>query len=151
MNDYLEGMKVFKKEILNNKDHYLSLQEQQGLYIRIKLWKEGEKIKIDVSNNVQITAIEERRMMNKIKMGKQYHALEDALNEAIDDMEGSGLGLIILVLMLKKMGIRNEKIKIDKTEEETSIGVEIPVKGKITKVLSISDTAQNSLDQSKQK
>ena len=128
MEDYLKGMKTFKSELLDNKDYYLALQEREGLYIQLRLWKEGESVKIEVSNNVRIAVIEEKRMMNKIEMGMQYKALEKAVSEAIDDMEGSGLGLIILVLMMKKMGTSADQIRIEKSENETKIGVEIPAK-----------------------
>ena len=124
--DYLEGMKTFKIDLLENKDHYLALQKKRGLYIRLKLWKEEERIKIEVSNNSRITTVEEKRMVNKITMGKQYKALESLMmSEAIDDTEGSGLGLIVLVLMMNKLGTSAEKIKIVKGENETKIRVEI--------------------------
>ena len=126
--DYERGMKSFKSEIFGNKKHYLALQEKEGLYIRLKLWKENNVIKIEVSNNVLITAYEEKRMLDKLEMGKQYSSLEDALTQAVDDSEGGGLGLIILVLMMKKMGVNREQIWIQKTESETKIGVEIPIK-----------------------
>ena len=125
--DYLLGMKTFKADIFENKKHYLSLQEKQGLYIRLKLWKEDNAIKIEVSNNVKITAYEESRMKNKLEIGKKYGSLEDALMEAVDDIEGAGLGLIILVLMVKKIGVDQERIWVKKEEGETKIGVEIPV------------------------
>jgi hypothetical protein len=126
--DYLEGMKSFKTDIVEKKDYYLTLQEKHGLYIQLKLWKEKKKIKIEVTNNARITMIEEKRMMDKIEMGKQYKALEKVIADTIDDMEGSGLGLIILVLMMRKMGTKAEQIKIEKGENETKIGVAIPVR-----------------------
>jgi len=127
IDDYREGMKTFKAEMQENKEHLLALQEEKGLYIQIKFWKKNKTIIIEVSNNTQITALEEKRMINKIKMGKQYQSLEDAMNEVIDDVEGSGLGLIILVLMMKKMGLKKKLIKIQKGEKVTNIGVELPV------------------------
>ena len=132
MEDYHEGMKTFKEDILENNEHYLTLQKKQGLYIRLKLWKEGEKIYLEVSNNTRIATMEEKRMIDKITMGKQYKALENLMmaTEALDDLEGSGLGLIILVLMMKKIGTTAEKIKIVKGDNETKIRVEIPINNK---------------------
>ena len=52
--------------------------------------------------------------MNKIKTGEKYANLEDVMSETVDDMEGSGLGLIILILMMKKMGVGEDKRKVQK-------------------------------------
>ena len=125
--DYQLGMKTFKNDIFENRKYYLALQEKEGLFIKLKLWKEEGTIKIEVSNNCRLTVYEETRMKDKLEMGRQYGSLEDALIEAADDTEGGGLGLIILVLMIKKMGVTQERIWVEKGEGETKIGVEIPV------------------------
>ena len=125
--DYLLGMKTFKTDMMENKKYYIALQEKKDLYMRLKLWKEENVIKIEVSNNVRLTTFEENRMKDKLEKGKCYGSLETALVETVDDTEGAGLGLIILVLMMKKMGIDNEQLWIEKGESETRIGVTIPI------------------------
>ena len=125
--DYLQGMKTFKMDMLQNRKYYMTMQEKLRLYMRVKLWKENNAIKIEVSNNSRITTFEESRMQDKLEKGKQYVSLEDALVEAVDDIEGAGLGFIILILMMKKMGIDREQLWIEKGDSETRIGVNIPL------------------------
>jgi hypothetical protein len=146
--DYEEGMKTFKSDLLEKNEYYLSLQRKLKLYIKLKLWKKGEKIKIEVSNNARITAMEEERMISKIKIGKQYKALENIMTatDAIDDIEGSGLGLIILVLMMKKMGTAAEKIKIVKEDNETTIRVEMPISNYIKQKMKDAEEAEEILE-----
>jgi hypothetical protein len=130
MEDYRQGMKDFKSETLDNIGHYLALQEKQGLFVELRMGKKEGHILIEVLNNAVITPIEEIRMTNKIKTGKKYSSLEDVLSETVDDTEGSGLGLIILMLMMKKMGIGQKfrSILIEKRDGNTVVGVKIPLK-----------------------
>jgi hypothetical protein len=130
MDDYREGMKHFKKRTFDNITYYLTLQKEKGLFVELHINKKRDDIVIEVWNNAEITSIEKIRIMNKLKTGEKYANLEDVMSETVDDMEGSGLGLIILVLMMKKMGVKQErrKIRIARREGNTVIGVKIPLK-----------------------
>jgi hypothetical protein len=130
--EYRRGMRTFRADIPKNRQRYLALQEQRGLYIRLKLWKEGRAVKLEVSNNAVITPAEESSLRSKLDMGGRCDSLEDVLadtvDEAADEAEGAGLGIIILVLMMKKLGLRRESMWFEAGGSETKIGVEIPSK-----------------------
>ena len=49
--DYEKGMKEFKEETLNNQAHYLQLQKDARLYVRVTLHASDSVIKIKVQNN----------------------------------------------------------------------------------------------------
>jgi len=53
--------------------------------------------------------------------------MEEALATVLDDSEGAGLGLVILVLMLKKMGLNEDAFDIDVDKGETIARVSIPM------------------------
>jgi putative nucleotidyltransferase with HDIG domain len=50
-----------------------------------------------------------------------------ALGQILDDSEGAGLGLAILVLMLKKIGLDQHSFPIGSTEKETIARIRIPM------------------------
>ena len=52
--------------------------------------------------------------------------MEDALTD-IDRTEGSGLGLIIILLMLKQLGIKKECLKVESNDVETIAKIIIPI------------------------
>jgi putative nucleotidyltransferase with HDIG domain len=58
---------------------------------------------------------------------KQYNSMEDAFAKVLDDSEGAGLGLVVLILMLKKMGLTEDCFEIARTEHETVTKLTIPL------------------------
>jgi len=126
-NDYKYGMECIKKEALGNMDHYLQMQKEKGLYIKVILQIKNNIIYIEIRNNVKITKTETLRIHDKIARSRQYNTLEDALNQIFDDSEGAGLGLVILVLMLKKIGLDDEHFIIHTTDKYTSAVISIPL------------------------
>jgi putative nucleotidyltransferase with HDIG domain len=125
--DYKLGMTSFKENTLNNIAHYLQLQKEKGLYIRLMLQIKNNIIHLEIRNNVVPTKTELIRIHDKLARSRQYDNLEDALTQVLDDSEGAGLGLVILVLMLKKMGLDEDCFDIIGTEKETIARIIIPL------------------------
>ncbi|WP_342632990.1 HDOD domain-containing protein [Leadbettera azotonutricia] len=125
--DYKEGMSGFKENTLGNIAHYLQLQKEKGLYIKLILQIKNNIINIEVRNNVAVTKTELIRIHDKLARSRQYSNLEDALSQVLDDSEGAGLGLVILVLMLKKMGLDEDCFDITGSDKETIAKIIIPL------------------------
>ncbi|MDR2629370.1 MAG: HDOD domain-containing protein [Spirochaetaceae bacterium] len=125
--DYKLGMLTFKEDTLSNIVHYLQLQKTKGLYIKLILQIKRNVIYVEVRNNVAVTKTELIRIHDKLARSRQYNDLEEALSQVLDDSEGAGLGLVILVLMLKKMGLDEDCFDILGTEKETIARIIIPL------------------------
>jgi putative nucleotidyltransferase with HDIG domain len=125
--DYKLGMTNFKQDTLDNIAHYLQLQKDKGLYIKLILQNKKDTIYIEIRNNVVITKTELIRIHDKLARSRQYNSLEDALSQVLDDSEGAGLGLVIMVLMLKKMGLNEDSFDILGTDTETVARIIIPL------------------------
>ncbi len=125
--DYKAGMENFKSDTLENIAHYLQLQKEKGLYIKLVFQVKGQIINLEIRNNVAITKTELIRIHDKLARSRQYNSLEEALTQVLDDSEGAGLGLVILVLMLKKVGLDEDCFDIVGTESETIARVSIPI------------------------
>jgi putative nucleotidyltransferase with HDIG domain len=125
--DYKAGMATFMDDTLNNLGHYMQLQKEKGFYIKLVLQVRNNSINIEVRNNATITKIELSRIHEKLKRARQYDNLEEALGQVLDDAEGAGLGLVILVLMLKKIGLNEDCFNIASDEKETAAQVSIPM------------------------
>jgi putative nucleotidyltransferase with HDIG domain len=94
-----------------------------------------------------VTKTELIRIHDKLARSRQYENLEDALSQVLDDSEGAGLGLVILVLMLKKMGLDEDCFDIVGTEKETIARIIIPLDQTRVENLSIlSDTIVNNVN-----
>jgi len=124
--EYDEGMKTFKEETLENIQYYLQRQKEQGLYIKIIFHTQGKTFNIAVRNNVEITRKEQIRVYDRIARSRAFISMEEAFATVLDNSEGAGLGIVILILMLKKMGLAEDSFSIDMEEGETIAALSIP-------------------------
>ena len=144
--DYKEGMAHFKENTLSNITHYLQLQKEKGLFIKVILQIKNNVIYIEVRNNVGITKTELIRIHDKLARSRQYNNLEDALSQVLDDSEGAGLGLVILILMLKKMGLDEDCFDILGTDKETIARLIIPLdQARVENLLALSTTIVDNI------
>lgn len=125
--DYNEGMKDFKRITLNNIAYYLEKQKRAGLYVKLVLQFRNNKVKMEVRNNSALTYFEYKRIHDKLSRVQQYTSVDDALNQILDDTEGAGLGLIIMILMLEKIGMTEENFQIISENGETITRIILPV------------------------
>ena len=135
--DYVTGMCDFKYETLNNINHYLQLQREAGLYVKLILQTRNNKLKIEVRNNSELTAQEYKRMHDKLNRAQQYTSVEQAITHVLDDSEGAGLGLVIMILMLEKVGLTEENFQILSERGETITRIILPLDQKGQHELSV--------------
>jgi hypothetical protein len=125
--DYQKGMEQFKEDTLNNITHYLQMQENMGLYIKLFVQIRENTIYFEIRNNVVVTRTELTRIQDRIARARQYKTLDEALAQVMDDSEGAGLGIVILVLMLHKMGLGEDSFAIFHTNNETIARIMVPL------------------------
>ena len=122
--DYKNGMKTFKETLLENTLHYQEKLKAGELRVHLLLTA-NDVISVTVSNNTKITDSEYARIQDKINKTKVYNSIAEAVSD-IDQTEGSGLGIITVLVMLKKLGLDANNLKFDITENETVATIEIP-------------------------
>ena len=122
--DYENGMKSFKANLSDNTQHFKDELESGLLQVHLEL-SANDVISLAVSNNTKITEAEYKRIQDKIEKTKGYQNVADAFSD-IDQTEGSGLGIITVVIMLRKLGLNTSNLKFSVTEDETVATIEIP-------------------------
>ncbi len=125
--DYQQGMISFKEDMLNNISHYLEEQEKAGLYVKLILQLYDEGLKIEIRNNSILTVFESKRINEKLKASRKYTDPKQVITRVIDQTEGAGLGIIIIVLMLQKIGLSQENYKVFSTDKETITQMILPL------------------------
>jgi HD-like signal output (HDOD) protein len=124
--DYENGMKTFKTETFDNIQHYLQKQKELGLYIKVIFQTRGKTLSILVKNNAEITKKEQIRVFDRLARSRAFASLEEAFATVLDSSEGAGLGIVILVLMMKKIGLTEDCFAIDAEDGETVATLTIP-------------------------
>ena len=130
--DYELGMKNFKMDTMSNINYYLNLQKDKGLYIKISMQTRNNKIKVEVRNRVELTNFEYKRIHDKITRAQMYNSVEEGIASLLDDSEGAGLGLVIMILVLKKIGVTEENYQVISENGETITRMILPFSGKST-------------------
>ncbi|MEE9306676.1 MAG: HDOD domain-containing protein [Spirochaetia bacterium] len=123
---YAEGMKNFKEDTLENIQHYLQKQKELGLYLKVIYHTREKTFSISVRNNVEMTKIEQIRIFDRIARSRAFTSMEEAFATVLDQTEGAGLGIVILILMLKKIGLDEDSFAIDVEDKETVATLNIP-------------------------
>jgi putative nucleotidyltransferase with HDIG domain len=124
--EYETGMRDFKQTTLENINHYLELQKQAGLYIKVVFHAQGKSLTVSVHNNVKISRKEQLRVYDRVARARAFETMEEALSTVLDDSEGAGLGIVIMVLMLKKIGLDEDAFDIDVIDSETVAKIVVP-------------------------
>jgi HD-like signal output (HDOD) protein len=138
--EYDKGMKSFKTDTLTNINYYLNLQEQKDLYIKVTYLIRNNVLYMSVRNNVPITPKELTRVYDRVARSRAFESMEEAFSEVLDDSEGAGLGIVIMVLMLRKMGLSEKSFDLNQVGDETSASLTIPMNGvKLERVNMVAD------------
>ncbi|QTQ13004.1 HDOD domain-containing protein [Treponema parvum] len=125
--DYEKGMATFKEDTMKNINYYLELQKKAGLYVKFRLQMRKDKIRIEVRNNAEMTVFEYKRVHDKLSRAQQYTSINEAISQILDSSEGAGLGLIIMILMLSKIGLTEENFQTLCQDGETITRITLPL------------------------
>lgn len=124
--DYAKGMENFKSETMENLPHYLELQKNKGLYIKIILQAKNNKIKLELRNKSELSVYEYKRIHDKITRAQQYNSVEEGMAALLDDTEGAGLGLVMMILMLRNIGLAEDNFQVLSENGETITRLILP-------------------------
>jgi len=79
-----------------------------------------------VVNNIEMTAKEQLRVYNRMARSRAFSTVEEAFSSVLDDSEGAGLGLVIVLLFLKKMGMTEDSFEIHVRDGMTRFSLRVP-------------------------
>jgi hypothetical protein len=124
--EYWIGMRNFRRETVENIDHYLELLKSAGLFIKVQFKIKNSMLVIAIRNNVRLTPIERNKIEEKIVRSRTYATLADAYNSIEDSSEGAGLGIVMMIIMLRNLGLSEQIIRFFSNDEETVVLLSIP-------------------------
>ena len=101
-------------------------RKRRVFYVKVVFRSKANTFHLSVHNNVEISKKEQMRVYDRIARSRAFESLEEAFSTVLDDSEGAGLGLVILVLMLKKIGLTEDSFDIDAQNGETVARISIP-------------------------
>ncbi|MBN2041108.1 MAG: HDOD domain-containing protein [Spirochaetes bacterium] len=125
--DYRTGMETFKKDVYASEADYLDKLKNENLFVKIIFKNFNDSIQISVVNNSPILEVERKKIEWRIKKAYSYNELSDAFDDVMDDSEGTGLGLILALMLCKNAGFPREVFRIRCKDSITIATISIPL------------------------
>lgn len=123
---YKDGMSSFKSDVYGNLPEYHEYLKEANLYVKLVFHLTEDVFSISIRNNSMITEEEELRISERLKRSAAFDSMDEAFRTVLDDTEGAGLGIVTLMLMLKKMGANTESFSITGCDGETVAEIQLP-------------------------
>lgn len=138
-NVYLTGMLKFKNLLVESSYiKYFNELKDHDYWIKVFFEYDENGVKIEVVNNVHLTSIEDRRIREKLSKAMKYQSIAQFYLDQGDELEGAGMGLALVVMLLKGLGIPPELFRVGNINgKETMLRMEIPLCDKYTSVRSL--------------
>ena len=125
--DYERGMATFRAETAKQASHWLGLLRKRGIRIGVTFHTRSGNLSISVRNAAELTAREQARIYDRITRARAFNSFVEALAQPIDVTEGAGLGILILLQFLKRIGLGEEAFLIESRDGETVASLLIPM------------------------
>jgi putative nucleotidyltransferase with HDIG domain len=125
--DYQKGMKDFRTEMALHLEHWLEQLHSRQLHISVTFHTTGGNLVISVKNSAELTPGELARIYDRIARARAHYSFVEALAAPLDSLEGAGLGILILLQFLKRLGLGEEAFSIEARDGTTIASVLIPM------------------------
>jgi hypothetical protein len=128
LDHYAYGMKLFRDFLSMHTSEDIEetlIENNYELIVRFQRMENG--LLIEVLNNCELSSIEESRIRERFRLAMEYKDLVSFINDHSNQIEGSGLGIFLLVLMLRERGIDPGYFRVGrKYAGYTASRIEIP-------------------------
>ncbi len=128
--DYQTGLQLFQLEMNRENAGYLErIARSEGIKAEIALWAADDVLHVEVVNPVMMTDIELHNVKKKLSDAESCRDIAEYFIRNIDDplREGAGLGLILIIMMLKSLGAPMESLAITSDENRTTAYLRVPI------------------------
>ncbi|OHD53421.1 MAG: hypothetical protein A2014_04030 [Spirochaetes bacterium GWF1_49_6] len=113
----------------NELERFKEVAAMEGLSVRVTVIHSQERLMFLIENNTPMTRYERRRVREKFDSALQYDNIFEYYLGNADDTEGSGLGITMIVLMLKGVGIDPHAFSINVHGKNTTVAkIHLPLR-----------------------
>lgn len=101
--EYWVGMRHVRHDTIANIEQYVPLLRDARLTITVQFKLNRDVMMIAIRNNLKLTWIERRKIEEKIVRSRTYAIMAEAYGSIEDTSEGAGLGIVMMVIMLRSL------------------------------------------------
>ena len=117
--DYKKGLLSLKEKLREEHlvDNSKELKDLK-LNVDIKFNHDEHSLQIEVINGVPLSKEEDARIRSKFKIARRYDDIANFYLEEMDNAEGAGIGIVMILMLLKESGIDNRNFIIESDNEK---------------------------------
>lgn len=125
--EYDRGIKEYAKKFSEKMaDEYGKRCLARGVYIQLRFQYSREGLLVEVTNNTPVIKTEEIRMREKMKKSMGYNDIAEFYMDNMDNTEGAGLGIALIMILMKNEGVDPNLFRIKTHADRTVARVEVP-------------------------
>ena len=125
--DYDRGIEEFKNNFSEEWLYqYGKKAKESGYFVKIKFFYDEHGMRVEITNNVPIKPIDEIRIREKLAMAMKYDDIAQFYIDNADNTEGEGIGIALVVLLLKAEEIDPQLFRIGIIDTLTTARLKSP-------------------------
>ncbi len=127
LGDWQVGTALFKEKLKERYIKEYSIKAQSLNYkVKIRYIYNTKGLRVEIVNNTPLPKIDEERLRKELASAMRYKSLADYYLDNADNVEGVGMGLALIIILLKNQGFDPQYLRIGNENEKTVARVEIP-------------------------
>ncbi|HBD94225.1 MAG: hypothetical protein A2015_02670 [Spirochaetes bacterium GWF1_31_7] len=124
---YLIGISSYDEALKSRKAEYCEYVKKSDMKIKIRFHNDNEDFIISIINNYKIHDEETDAITDNISTGRKLTNLSLLYKNHLLDSKTNDEGLVVAVLLLKKIGLKNGGLKVNIGKEETKFSITVPL------------------------
>lgn len=125
--EWQRGTAVFKEKLREKFiKEYVKKAKSLNFKVKIRYIYNKKGMRVEVINNAPIPRIDEKRMRKELSMAMKYKSIADYYLDYADNLEGAGMGLALIIILLINQGLDPQYLRIGNDEDITIARIEIP-------------------------
>ena len=125
---YANGVAAFKQSYDRIKDQeYIRALGELELAVTVELNQDRNRLLIHIENNAVLLAAEEERIRQRLAAAMAASHLADFCVQYGDETEGSGLGLAMIVFLIRNLGFSADHFRVFQKGAKTIARLEFPL------------------------
>lgn len=125
--DWSQGTKEYKDSFSEKWAlEYGKKSAKKGRYVKLTFTHSEDGFCVEVVNNTPISQQDEKRLRQKLAKTMLYEDIVQFYMEQSDETEGAGMGIALIIMLLKGEGIDPNYFRIGIVDRITTARIEVP-------------------------
>lgn len=125
--DYELGVRMFKsKVLLGTLPDFAPLAKDLNLWVEAEFISEEDNFIVRVKNNQSMVSPEILKIRTSLIYAQNYEDIMEYYLERADDSEGEGIGIALIIILLKDLGVPVSNFRIENQDGLTVANITFP-------------------------